>query len=117
MKRALMLCAALVALPVLALAGDPTVRPDLAPTPPLGWNSWDSYGTTITEDDVRTNARWIAEQLKSYGWQYVVIDMEWFAINPKASGNSKTPQLSMDLFLGRYTPDINRFPSSVNGEG
>jgi alpha-galactosidase len=88
----------------------------LAPTPPMGWNSWDSYGTTITEDDVRANAKWIAENLKSYGWQYVVIDMEWFAINPKASGNSKTTQLSMDEF-GRYTPDVNRFPSSANGAG
>ena len=82
----------------------------------MGWNSWDSYGTTITEADVRTNAKWIAENLKPYGWQYVVVDMEWFAINPKASGNSKTPQLSMDEF-GRYTPDVNRFPSSANGAG
>ncbi len=88
----------------------------LAPTPPMGWNSWDSYGTTITEADVRANAKWIAENLKPYGWQYVVVDMEWFAINPKASGNSKTPQLSMDEF-GRYTPDVNRFPSSANGAG
>jgi alpha-galactosidase len=88
----------------------------LAPTPPMGWNSWDSYGTTITEDDVRTNAKWISENLKSYGWQYVVVDMEWFAINPKASGNSKTPQLSMDEF-GRYSPDVNRFPSAANGAG
>ena len=82
----------------------------------MGWNSWDSYGTTITEADVRANAKWIAENLKSFGWQYVVIDMEWFAVNPTASGNSKTPQLSMDEF-GRYTPDVNRFPSSANGAG
>jgi len=82
----------------------------------MGWNSWDSYGTTITEADVRANAKWIADNLKSYGWQYVVIDMEWFAINPTASGNSKNPQLSLDKF-GRYTPDVNRFPSSANGAG
>lgn len=131
MNRRLLFCSALPALGALALAGYLTLDPAasaqtsatqspaqsiLAPTPPMGWNSWDSYGTTITEADVRANAKWIAENLKPYGWQYVVVDMEWFAINPKASGNSKTPQLSMDEF-GRYTPDVNRFPSSANGAG
>jgi hypothetical protein len=120
MKRRLLcralpiLCAVVVAAQVLAAhAGE---RPILAPTPPMGWNSWDSYGTTITEADVRANAKWIAENLKSYGWQYVVVDMEWFAINPTASGNSKTPQLGVDEF-GRYIPDVNRFPSSTSGAG
>jgi hypothetical protein len=113
-RALLLLCATLFAAQVLAAqAGE---NPILAPTPPMGWNSWDSYGTTITEGDVRANAKWIAENLKPFGWQYVVVDMEWFAINPKASGNSKTPQLSMDEF-GRYTPDVNRFPSSANGAG
>ena len=27
-----------------------------APTPPMGWNSWDSYGTTVTEAEVKANA-------------------------------------------------------------
>ena len=114
MKRTLLLCAALVALRVLALAGDPKVRPILTSTPPMGWNSWDSYGTTVTEDDVRTNAKWIAEHLKSYGWQYVVVDMEWFSINATAGDSSKT--FSMDEY-GRYTPASNRFPSAANGAG
>ena len=116
MTRRLLLCDVLLVLCAVFLAAQAGERPVLAPTPPMGWNSWDSYGTTITEDDVRANAKWIAENLKPYGWQYVVVDMEWFAINPKASGNSKTPQLSMDEF-GRYIPDVNRFPSSANGAG
>ena len=116
MKRRFLLCGALPLLCAVVLNAQAGERPVLAPTPPMGWNSWDSYGTTITEADVRANAKWISENLKSYGWQYVVVDMEWFAINPKASGNSKTPQLSMDEF-GRYTPDVNRFPSSANGAG
>jgi alpha-galactosidase len=125
MRRSSLLCCAMLLLSAAGVAGDPAQAPTapaaesspvLAPTPPMGWNSWDSYGTTITEAEVRANAKWIAENLKSYGWQYVVVDMEWFAINPKASGNSKTPQLSMDEF-GRYTPDVNRFPSSANGAG
>ena len=35
--------------------------------PPMGWNSWDSYGTTITEDEVLANARFMAEHLKAAG--------------------------------------------------
>jgi len=89
---------------------------ELAATPPMGWNSWDSYGTTIKEDDVKANARWLAEHLKAYGWQYVVVDMEWFVTNPIPEGNSKNSQFSLDEH-GRYIPAPNRFPSAANGAG
>src|SRR5277367_3987016 len=72
--------------------------PQMAATPPMGWNSWDGYGTTVTEADVRANAQWLAEHLKSYGWQYVTVDMEWFVTNPTAEGNSKNFQYSLDKF-------------------
>jgi alpha-galactosidase len=88
----------------------------LAPTPPMGWNSWDSFGTTITEPDFKANVDWFAEHLKSFGWQYVTIDMEWFVTNPIPEGNSKTSQYSIDDH-GRYTPAINRFPSSASNSG
>jgi len=88
----------------------------LAATPPLGWNSWDGYGTTINEDQVKSNAKWFAENLKPYGWQYIVVDMEWFVTNPIPEGNSKTSQFSMDA-NGRYTPALNRFPSSGDSAG
>ena len=124
MKQNQLLCAALAVYYVLAFAGgsprssaaSAQTAALLTPTPPMGWNSWDSYGTTITEDDVRTNARWIALHLKSYGWQYVVVDMEWFVTNATASGNSKASQFTMDQY-GRYTPAVNRFPSAANGAG
>jgi alpha-galactosidase len=88
----------------------------LALTPPMGWNSWDGYGTTINEAQVRANAQWMAEHLKSFGWQYVTVDMEWFVSNPTAEGNSKTFQYSLDP-NSRYTPAVNRFPSAANGAG
>ena len=88
----------------------------LAPTPPMGWNSWDSFGTTITEPDFKANAQWFAEHLKSFAWQYVVVDMEWFVTNPTPEGNSKTSHYSIDDH-GRYTPAILRFPSSANNTG
>jgi alpha-galactosidase len=88
----------------------------LALTPPMGWNSWDGYGTTINEAQVKANAQWMAEHLKSFGWQYVTVDMEWFVSNPTAEGSSKTFQYSLDP-NGRYTPAVNRFPSAADGAG
>jgi alpha-galactosidase len=88
----------------------------MAETPPLGWNSWDGYGTTVNEEQVKANAKWFAAHLKSYGWQYVVVDMEWFVTNPTAEGNSNTSLYSLDV-NGRYTPALNRFPSAAADKG
>ena len=83
-----------------------------ATTPPMGWNSWDSYGTTVNETQVKANADWMAKNLKAFGWQYVVVDMEWFVTNPIPEGNAKDSLYSIDA-NGRYTPPPNRFPSSA----
>ena len=88
----------------------------LAATPPMGWNSWDGYGTTIKESEVKANAQWFAEHLKPYGWQYVVVDMEWFVTNPQPEGNSKTSSYAMDTY-GRFIPAPNRFPSASKDLG
>jgi len=87
-----------------------------AATPPMGWNSWDSYGTTVNETQVKANADWMARNLKAFGWQYVVVDMEWFVTNPVPEGNAKDSLYSVDA-NGRYTPAPNRFPSSVGAGG
>jgi alpha-galactosidase len=100
----------------LAQSTEANDRSPLAITPPMGWNSWDGYGTTINEADFRANADWFAKRLKPAGWQYLVIDMEWFVTNPVAEGNSKTFQYSMDLY-GRYVPPVSRFPSAANDAG
>ncbi|MBE6062984.1 MAG: glycoside hydrolase family 27 protein [Clostridium butyricum] len=88
----------------------------LAMTPPMGWNSWDVYGASVTEDEVRKNAQYMAENLKEYGWQYIVVDIQWY--EPKAEScmyNSFT-ELDMDEF-SRLIPAENRFPSSKGGKG
>jgi hypothetical protein len=84
----------------------------LARTPPMGWNSWDSYGTTVSEVQVKANAAWMATHLKQHGWQYIVVDMEWFVANPIAEGNATNFHYSLDG-EGRYTPALNRFPSAT----
>ena len=90
---------------------------DWAPTPPMGWNSWDCYGPTVTEAEVKANADYMAAHLKQYGWEYVVVDIRWFVENDKAGGYNQTdPRYVLDEW-GRYLPAVNRFPSSEGGAG
>jgi hypothetical protein len=86
-------------------------------TPPMGWNSWDCFGPTVTEQEVRANAYYMAARLKTFGWQYIVVDIRWYVENDKAHGyNEKDPLISIDG-EGRLIPAINRFPSSAGGRG
>ena len=55
-----------------------------APNPPMGWNSYDYYDTTVTERDVLANARAMREKLLPWGWEYVVVDIQWYASRPDA---------------------------------
>jgi hypothetical protein len=87
-----------------------------AATPPMGWNSWDAYGTAVTEKDIKASADYMAAHLKQFGWQYVVVDIQWYEPNAKAHDYDPKAHLSMDEF-GRLTPAVNRFPSAANGAG
>ena len=83
---------------------------------PMGWNSWDCYGASVTEDIVRKNAAFMAENLKKYGWEYVVVDIQWY--EPRATSHDYNPfaELCMDEY-SRLVPAENRFPSSAGGKG
>ncbi|UKT64229.1 glycoside hydrolase family 27 protein [Pedobacter mucosus] len=88
-----------------------------AKTPPMGWNSWDCYGSTVTEDEVKANADYMAANLKKSGWEYIVVDIRWFVENDKANGYNQTdPRYVMDKF-GRYMPYVGRFPSAAGEKG
>ncbi len=88
----------------------------VAPTPPMGWNSWDVYGTAVTEAQVKATADAMATKLAPFGWHYVVVDIQWYA--PEAKGHEYRPgtPLTMDE-NGRLTPALNRFPSAAGGKG
>ncbi len=90
--------------------------PALAATPPMGWNSWDSYGLTITEEQFRANVAVLATALKPYGWRYAVIDEGWFMENPQDRPHPEKLHLLIDQH-GRYIPDTTRFPSSATDHG
>src|SRR4051812_20334880 len=49
----------------------------VAQTPPMGWNSYDSYGALVTEAQFRANVDYMAEHLKPHGYEYVVLDYCW----------------------------------------
>ncbi len=88
----------------------------LAPTPPMGWNSWDSWGSTITEAEFRETVQWFHRHLQPLGWQYMVIDAGWYAQHPENSGSQYLSSLVISAD-GRYMPAANRFPSSADGRG
>lgn len=88
----------------------------LAPTPPMGWNSWDCYGATVTEEEVKGNATYIAVHLKASGYEYVVVDIQWYEPGALSSVYRSFADLTMDDY-GRLTPAINRFPSAKNNQG
>ena len=88
----------------------------LAPAPPMGWNSWDSFGTGVTEAEVKANADYMAAKLAKAGWQYIVVDIQWSEANPKSHGYRPDTALVMDA-NGRLMPAPNRFPSAGGGKG
>jgi hypothetical protein len=88
----------------------------LAPTPPMGWNSWDAFGESVKESDIRATAEWMAKNLRQFGWQYVVVDSGWYVKNHAAGYNAKEAEFSLDGF-GRYTPAANTIPSAVGDKG
>ncbi len=88
-----------------------------AATPPMGWNSWDCFGPTVIESEVKANADYMAKNLKKYGWEYVIVDIRWYVGNDKAHGYNETnPDYVLDEY-GRFQPAVNRFPSAAGGKG
>ena len=99
-----------------------------AKTPPMGWNSYNSFGAAVTESEVRANADYMAAKLKQFGWEYIVIDYCWSYPHPPGSIQDNPPQfrlekdrayvpwLTMDEF-GRLYPDKRKFPSSFGNLG
>ena len=70
----------------------------IAKTPPMGWNSWDCWGAAVSEETVRKNAEFIAENLKQYGWEYVVTDIQWYEPNAKNHEYNPFTPLCVDEF-------------------
>ena len=92
-----------------------------AMTPPMGWNSWDCYYSSVTEKEVLQNAQYLVDNdLVRHGWEYVVVDIRWYCNHPSLGGGNYNQNGTQDYVLdqyGRYLPSPSRFPSCmVDGE-
>lgn len=90
-------------------------RKDIS-APPMGWNSWDCYGASVKESEVRANAEYMAKALKEYGWEYIVVDIQWYEPNASSNEYNSGAELVMDEY-SRLMPAENRFPSAEGGKG
>nr|HMN63233.1 hypothetical protein [Anaerolinea sp.] len=83
----------------------PTAGKPLAQTPPMGWNSWDAYGPSVREDEVKANADYMASHLLRFGWDTIVVDIQWYAPKTKPHGYIPDPHnVTLDEY-GRLIPD------------
>ena len=86
-------------------------------TPPMGWNSWDCYYSSVTEKEVMQNAHYLVDNdLVKYGWEYVVVDIRWYCNHPSLGGGNYNQRGTQDYVLdeyGRYLPSPTRFPSCM----
>lgn len=96
-----------------APAGKPAL---LAPRPPMGWNSWNSFATTITEAQARETAQIMARELLPFGYDVFTVDIQWYEPNASSYTYASEPLPAMDAH-GRLIPAPNRFPSSADGSG
>ncbi len=89
---------------------------ELAATPPMGWNSWDCYGAGVTEGIVRANAEYMAKNLRQFGYEYIVVDIQWYEPTAVNHEYHAFADLETDEY-GRLVPAENKFPSSAGGKG
>jgi hypothetical protein len=89
---------------------------NLAPTPPMGWNSWDCFGTTITEAQAKTQADAMAVHLKPHGWNFFTVDIQWYEPASRGHEYKTGAPLAMDEY-SRLVPAPQKFPSATNGAG
>lgn len=87
-----------------------------APTPPMGWNSWDAFGASVTEAEVLDNARVLAARFLPVGYDTVTVDIQWYEAGATSSWYRPFAPLVLDGH-GRPQPAPNRFPSATGGRG
>ena len=104
------------AVPVAAQARGQRNFRALAPTPPMGWNSWNSFATTINEEQALETGRIMAEKLLPFGYDIFTVDIQWYEPEASSYTYNSNPEPVMDGY-GRLLPAPNRFPSSAGGKG
>nr|WP_238474063.1 glycoside hydrolase family 27 protein [Altericroceibacterium spongiae] len=88
----------------------------LAPRPPMGWNSWNSFAGTITEEQTLETARIMADKLLPSGYDTLTVDIQWYEPEASSYSYNANPVPALDEYA-RLIPAPNRFPSSKGGKG
>ena len=90
----------------------------LAQKPPMGWNSYNCFGGNVTEAEVKANADYMSEKLKSFGWEYIVVDFLWYCDDQTSAEkfSNRRPHQYIDEY-GRLIPSVKLHPSSEGGKG
>jgi alpha-galactosidase len=87
----------------------------LADTPPLGFNSFDSYRTSLSEDKARALMDVMAEKYRDFGYTYFVMDAGWYReveVHPGSMHAKRSLGLALDAF-GLYEPCKTYFPGGI----
>jgi alpha-galactosidase len=72
------LCLPLLVLTSLTAIAQKSAAPQVAQTPPMGWNSWNYFAGKVTDKDIRASAdQIVATGMKDAGYIYVNIDDTW----------------------------------------
>lgn len=87
------------------------MRIDSTPFPPLGWNSYDSYGIYLTEEDALANLDAFVKKLKPHGYEYFCIDACWYAEGDFRMEKTKR-FMNVDEF-GRFVESPKIFPHGL----
>jgi len=87
----------------------------------MGWNSYNAFGAGVKEEEVLANAGFMQAHLKSFGWQYIVVDFCWYypyaaALNNPFQASGFIPGFRLDKY-GRLLPATDRFPSAIKNKG
>ncbi|HXH16102.1 MAG TPA: glycoside hydrolase family 27 protein [Sphingomonas sp.] len=82
----------------------------------MGWNSWNSFATTITEAQAIETATIMRDRLLPSGYDIFTVDIQWYEPGASSYEYAAKPKPTMDAY-GRLLPAPNRFPSSVGGRG
>jgi alpha-galactosidase len=82
------------------------------PLPPSGWCTWYYYYPNITAAEVKYNSRWIAENLKDYGAQYVQIDDGW-----QGSGERNGGRDWSQVHPRRFPDGMQELAAAITAEG
>lgn len=70
----------------------------LALTPPMGWNSWNCWGLSVSTDKVKASAQALIDKgLIDHGWMYMNIDDGWEAPARAANGEILTNEKFPDM--------------------